>query len=343
MLNEIYELDLTNEGIIQIKRRKCILEENNITIGWTTGTIKNKKKPFPRAAHTKDIYKNHLFILFGGDNHQFLNEIFVLNLGKINIKRYKEKNHGKRIKIDKEKSRCAHSSTLVKNELYIFVKIQIKIKGGGDGIKQQNDFFILDLDEVIKNLSENMENKEINNIGEEFEKRKKKSFFDSVLNDINIRNNEINNVNNDKNIENDIFKKFNLKKNLILNNNEKLNNFNNNLNNLNNFNNNLNNLNKNEKILNNEKIINKENKIFLKENNEENENNNIIKNENIKNENENIKNGNENIKNENENIKNENENENEIFEKKNKKKIKNENQMYSYQDAKDITSKYNNF
>ncbi|KAL0478687.1 hypothetical protein AKO1_008313 [Acrasis kona] len=118
MLNDLYELD-TN------------------TFEWRQITLpKYELSPAPRAAHTTTaVHGRYLFILWGGDDDKFLDDLYVYDL---------QKNIGKRLTFKTPKARCAHSALLFETNGVIYVF------GGGNGNIRFKELYMLETEIAIK-------------------------------------------------------------------------------------------------------------------------------------------------------------------------------------------------
>ncbi|KAL9657266.1 hypothetical protein ABK040_011486 [Willaertia magna] len=110
MLNELYTMNLD-------------------TFVWTKIDIEYGAIPAPRAAHTSDLIQGrYMFILWGGDDLNYLNDLFIFDI---------KEQKGKRLVFKSPKPRCAHS-TIVVEDRFIFVF------GGGDGHQRFKEVYLLD-------------------------------------------------------------------------------------------------------------------------------------------------------------------------------------------------------
>jgi len=117
MLNELYEMDTDT-----YQWRQIILPKS--------GPI-----PAPRAAHTCTlVHDKYMFILFGGDDNRFLDDLFIVDLDYV---------VAKRLTFKSPKARCAHTSLLVRDKtMYVF--------GGGDKSTRFKELYMLDVDIAIE-------------------------------------------------------------------------------------------------------------------------------------------------------------------------------------------------
>jgi N-acetylneuraminic acid mutarotase len=87
--------------------------------------------PGPCNMHTADAYKDKIYVFRGGDGRDYLNDLHELNTSTLHWRNLSD------IKGTRPPPRANHSSSIIKNNLYIF--------GGWDGTKRLNDLFSFDL------------------------------------------------------------------------------------------------------------------------------------------------------------------------------------------------------
>jgi N-acetylneuraminic acid mutarotase len=153
MLNDLFEFDLK------------LSTWKKIELSTKYGSVA------PRAAHTLTFYEGYFLILWGGDNTRFFSELLILSLEKNDFI--------KRIKFKFPKPRCAHTSNLIGNQIYVF---------GGVGSDEElgsefQEMYILDIDTAIKKASSNYQM----NSKEEKIPVKEEGFSSSILEKTRIR------------------------------------------------------------------------------------------------------------------------------------------------------------
>lgn len=97
---------------------------------WLTYTYTGVP-PGPCNMHTADCYEDKIYVFRGGDGRDYLNDLHELNTQSLHWRSVQD------IKGRPPPPRANHSSSIIKDKLYIF--------GGWDGSKRLNDLFMFQI------------------------------------------------------------------------------------------------------------------------------------------------------------------------------------------------------